>query len=166
MNPGDECGPALYDQDGTKSTTTTATDQSVRSADDGTAVPLAAGLLGDDGPVWPAERPWAEERQELLAAFRAAVDLHGSDAPRVASADWWSAKPGLQLVAALARAVVLHDRASRCEVSWTIDKRAEEAARLTAEREASHAVAAALDWAAASRHPSHAELVRRRSVIA
>jgi len=38
--------------------------------------------------------------------------------------------------------------------------------RLLAQREASYAVSAALDWSAQSRHPSHAELVRRRSVVA
>jgi len=36
---------------------------------------------------------------------------------------------------------------------------------LTAQREASYAVSAALDWTAISRNPSHAELVRRRSVV-
>ncbi len=35
-----------------------------------------------------------------------------------------------------------------------------------AQREASLAVSAALDWTAQSRRPSHAKLVRRRSVIA
>ncbi len=37
--------------------------------------------------------------------------------------------------------------------------------RLLAQREASYAVSAALDWSAQSRQPSHAELVRRRSVV-
>jgi len=51
---------------------------------------------------------------------------------------------------------------------WTVldAPRQAEVERLTAQREASHAVSAALDWTAASRRPSHAELVRRRSVIA
>jgi len=37
--------------------------------------------------------------------------------------------------------------------------------RLLAQREASLAVSSALDWSAQSRQPSHAELVRRRSVV-
>jgi len=37
--------------------------------------------------------------------------------------------------------------------------------RLLAQREASYAVSAAIDWSAQSRQPSHAELVRRRSVV-
>ncbi len=37
--------------------------------------------------------------------------------------------------------------------------------RLLAQREASLAVSAALDWTRQSRRPSHAELVRRRGVI-
>jgi len=37
--------------------------------------------------------------------------------------------------------------------------------RLLAERQASYAVCEAEDWPAASRRPSHAELVRRRSVV-
>ncbi len=51
---------------------------------------------------------------------------------------------------------------------WKVldEPRQAEVERLTSQREASHAVAAALDWTAASRQPSHAELVRRRSVIA
>jgi len=39
-------------------------------------------------------------------------------------------------------------------------------AELLAQREASYAVSEALDWSAQSRQPSHAELVRRRAVIA
>jgi len=35
-----------------------------------------------------------------------------------------------------------------------------------AQRQASHAIADALDWSAQSRQPSHDELVRRRSVVA
>ncbi len=37
--------------------------------------------------------------------------------------------------------------------------------RLKAQREASLAVSAAIDWSAQSRRPSYAELVRRRSVV-
>ena len=51
---------------------------------------------------------------------------------------------------------------------WTVldAPRQAEVERLTAQREASYAVSAALDWSAQSRHPSHAELVRRRSGVA
>ena len=48
---------------------------------------------------------------------------------------------------------------------WTVlnAPRQAEAERLTAQREASYAISEALDWTSA--RPSHAELVRRRSVI-
>ncbi len=36
---------------------------------------------------------------------------------------------------------------------------------LQAQREASYAVSAALDWTAVSRRPSHSQLQRRRSVV-
>jgi len=59
--------------------------------------------------------------------------------------------------------------------AWRHFQRAESAAflvaeqierdRLKAQREASWAVSEALDWSAQSRQPSHAELVRRRSVV-
>lgn len=39
-------------------------------------------------------------------------------------------------------------------------------AELLAQRQASYGVSAALDWSAQSRRPSHAELARRRAVIA
>lgn len=60
--------------------------------------------------------------------------------------------------------------------AWRHFQRAESAAYLIAEghrrdalqaqREASYAVSAAIDWTAASRRPSHAELQRRQSVVA
>jgi len=60
--------------------------------------------------------------------------------------------------------------------AWRHYQRAESAAYLIAEghrrdalqaqREASYAVSAAIDWAAVGRRPSHDELVRRRSVVA
>jgi len=45
-----------------------------------------------------------------------------------------------------------------------IDER--ERADLLAQRQASLAISAAIDWTAVSRRPSHAELQRRRSVVA
>lgn len=123
-------------------------------------------LLGDDGPAWPELRPWAAERTEIVAALRCALVEHGwSGHPGFGSTAYDVAEPPAQLVAALARLLVVHDRCSRAEVVWTLERRTEEAARLTAEREASHAVSAALDWTVASRSPSHAELVRRRAEV-
>jgi len=51
--------------------------------------------------------------------------------------------------------------------TWKVldEPRQAEAERLSRQREASHAIAGALDWAAASRRPSHAALVRRRSEV-
>jgi hypothetical protein len=54
----------------------------------------------------------------------------------------------------------------RAEVAaWRIDDEAERA-YLLAQREASYAISAALDWSAQSRRPSFAELQRRRGVPA
>jgi len=51
---------------------------------------------------------------------------------------------------------------------WTVldAPRQAEAERLTIQRQASHAIADAIDWGKQAARPSHAELVRRRSVIA
>jgi len=51
---------------------------------------------------------------------------------------------------------------------WTVldAPRQAEVERLTRQREASHAIAGALDWSEQSRRPTYAELTRRRAVIA
>ncbi len=51
---------------------------------------------------------------------------------------------------------------------WKVldEPRQAEFERLTRQRMASYEVCAAVDWVAVSRQPSHAELVRRRSVVA
>ena len=61
-----------------------------------------------------------------------------------------------------ARALREFDRAESAAflIAWQIERD-----ELKAQREASYEVCAAVDWVAVSRQPSHAELVRRRSVV-
>lgn len=88
------------------------------------------------------------------------------DVPEFGTAEWADASPVARLLAALVHLLALHDRCARAEwVCWDRARQDEEA-RLTALREASHAISAAVDWTATSRRPSHAELVRRRAVRA
>ncbi len=146
MIPGDGCGPALFDQDEAQSTTQTATDHSEPSASECTA-----GQSDVDVPDWPPHRDWSGERAAIVDALALAVG------PRA------GASPFARLLVHL---LALHDRCARAEwVCWD-RARLDEEARLTALREASYAISAAVDWSAASRRPSHAELERRRAVVA
>jgi len=113
---------------------------------DSTAAPVDV-----DVPDWPPRRDWSGERAAILDALALAVG------PRA------GASPFARLLVHL---LALHDRCARAEwVCWD-RARQDEKARLTALREASHAISAAVDWSAASQRPSHAELERRRAVVA
>lgn len=87
----------------------------------------------------------------LVETFRATVtDRHGP-VPALGSPGWWVAPPGAQLAALLPLA----------EVALL----APDPAQLAADRlkAASLDLCAAHDWVAASRRPSHAEVLRRRA---
>ncbi len=104
-----------------------------------------------DVPDWPPHRDWSGER----AAIVDALDL--TLGPRA------DASPFARLLVHL---LALHDRCARAEwVCWD-RARLDEEARLTALREASYAISAAVNWSATDRGLPYAELVRRRAVHA
>lgn len=82
------------------------------------------------------------------------------DARREVARAWvkWAARAELE-----EWALRQHDRA---DCGWLGVLVANEGEALIAQREASHAISAAVDWTAASRRPSFAELQRRRGVVA
>jgi len=87
------------------------------------------------------------------------------DVPTFGTPKWAGASTVARLLAVLVHLLEVHDRCARAEWVWTDRARQDEEARLTAQREASHAISGALDWTAASRRPSHAELERRRAEV-
>jgi len=87
------------------------------------------------------------------------------DVPTFGTPTWADASPVARLLATLVHLLAVHDRCARAEWVWTDRARQDEEARLTALREASYAISAAVDWSAASRRPSYAELERRRAVV-
>ena len=103
-------------------------------------------------------RPWAE------------APSTGSSASHQAAENYWQGRrdsvaawlPHATRQAVEAFAMRHFDRAE--SAAWCI---AEEhrRAELLAQREASYAVSAALDWTEQSRRPSYAELTRRRAVV-
>ncbi len=142
----DDAGPAQHHLDEATSTARTTTDQG-----NGSTVDYTAEQPDADVPDWPPRRDWSGERTAIVDALALAVG------PRA------GASPFARLLVHL---LALHDRCARAEwVCWDRARQDEEA-RLMALREASHATSAAVDWSAASRRPSHAELVRRRAVVA
>ncbi len=132
-----------------------ASRQAVRFTSDSTAEDAISALIARDGVI-----------ADYLAPPIARCEVHGP-VPQLGTAEWEHLddgdphKIGAVFVAAREWTVISSLR------RWTVlnAPRQAELERLTAQREASHAVSAALDWTAASRRPSHAELVRRRSVI-
>jgi len=169
--PGGETGAAHH-------LDTTTTDQSAPSTSDNTAAPLPVvasetGTVSDAGqsdvdvPDWPPRRDWSGERAVIVDALALTVGPWAAreDVPEFGTAEWSGASPLARLVATLVHLLAVHDRCSRAEWAWTDRARQEEEARLTAQREASHAISAAIDWSAQSRRPSHAELERRRAEV-
>jgi len=126
-----------------------------------------AGQPDADVPDWPPYRDWSGERAVIVDALALTVGPWAAreDVPEFGTAEWSGASPLARLLATLVYLVDVHDRCARAEWAWTDRARLDEEARLTAQREASHAISAALDWTAASRRPSHAELERRRAVV-
>lgn len=93
----------------------------------------------------------------LVADARSAGPL-----PQLGSPEWVAAEPRARYAAAFAELLRYLEAATlRCLVSAR-DRRE---APYKAQREASYAVAAALDWSEQSHRPTHAELVRRRTVV-
>ena len=109
-----------------------------------------------DGPVF---------RQQAVRAYldpiveraRAAGPL-----PELGSAEWTAASDTVKRASAFAALLAHMDAAAFTSLVLARDRRD---APGNALRQASHAISAAVDWTAVSRRPTHAELVRRRSVV-
>jgi len=134
----------------------TASHQAAESTSESTAEQAIGALIARDDSI-------ADYLGPKIAQCKARGPI-----PQLGTAEWEHLddgdphKIGAVFVAAREWTVITSLR------DWTVldAPRQAEVERLTARREASHAVSAALDWTAASRQPSHAELVRRRAVIA
>lgn len=82
--------------------------------------------------------------------------------PELGSAEWTAASDTVKRASAFAALLGYLDAATFTSLVLARDRRDAPGHAL---RQASHAVAAAENWTAASRRPSHAELVRRRAVV-
>jgi len=82
--------------------------------------------------------------------------------PELGSAEWTAATDPVKLASAFAALLAYMDAAAFGSLVAARDRRD---APGNALRQASHAISAAVDWTAASRRPTHAELVRRRAVV-
>lgn len=162
MSPGTGCGPAQHHLDEATCTTRTTTDQS-----NGSTVDCTADQPDVDVPDWPPRRDWSGERAVIVDALDITVGPWAAveDVPQFGTPEWAGASPLARLLATLVHLLEVHDRCARAEWVWTDRARQDEEARLTALREASHAISAAVDWSAQSQRPSHAELERRRAVV-
>lgn len=88
--------------------------------------------------------------------------------PTPGSAAWVDADDDMKVMAVAAEFLELRQARELARLVGNRNRRLardEHRAFLVAQREASHAVSAAVDWSAASRRPSHAELVERRAVV-
>jgi len=135
--------------------TGTVNHQAAESTSQSTTEHSIGALIARDGAI-----------ADYLAPRIALCEARGP-VPQLGTAEWEHLdggdprKVGAVFVAAREWATITSIR------RWTVldAPRQAEIERLTVQREASHAVCEAEDWTAASRRPSHAELVRRRSVI-
>lgn len=161
MMPGNGRGPDADDAEAT-APTQTATDEGFQSTSD-----CIAGQPDVDVPEWPPRRNWSGERAVIVDALALTLGPWAAreDVPAFGTTRWADASPVARVLSVLVYLVDVHDRCSRAEWAWTDRARQDEEVRLTALREASHAISASLDWSAQSQRPSHAELERRRAVV-
>lgn len=87
------------------------------------------------------------------------------DVPAFGTPGWAGASLVARFLATLVHLLEVHDRCARAEWAWTDRASQDEEARLTALREASHAISAAVNWSATDRGLPYAELERRRAVV-
>lgn len=88
--------------------------------------------------------------------------------PELGTPEWVAADAAAKSAAAYVAVLHYLDAAAMASLVGARDRRvAREDHRefLIAQREASYAISAAVDWTAQSRRPSHAELERRRAVV-
>jgi hypothetical protein len=82
--------------------------------------------------------------------------------PELGSAEWTAASDTVKLASAFAALLAYMDAATFATLVQARDRRDAPGHAL---RQASHAISSAVDWTAASKRPTHAELVRRRAVV-
>jgi len=118
-------------------------------------------------PDWPPRRDWSGERALIVDALALTVGPWAGkqDVPAFGTPEWADASPLARLLTTLVHLLAVHDRCARAEWVWTDRARQDEEARLTALREASHAISAAVNWSATDRGLPYAELERRRAVV-
>ncbi len=137
------------------STGSSASHQAAESTSESTAERAIGALIARDGVI-----------ADYLGPKIAQCESRGP-IPQLGTAEWEHLddgdprKVGAVFVAAREWTVITSLR------RWTVldAPRQAEAERLTIQRQASHAIADAIDWGKQAARPSHAELVRRRSVI-
>ncbi len=133
-----------------------ASHQAAESSSESTAEQAIGALIARDGAIAVYLGP-----KIILCEARGSI-------PQLGTAEWEHLddgdprKVGAVFVAAREWATITSLR------RWTVldAPRQAEVERLTLQREASHAVSAALDWSDQSRRPSYAELQRRRGEVA
>jgi len=104
-------------------------------------------------------------RQQAVRAYLDPIVERARSAgplPELGSAEWTAATDPVKLASAFAALLAYMDAATFTSLVLARDRRD---APGNALRQASHAISAAENWTAVSRRPTHAELVRRRSVI-
>jgi hypothetical protein len=159
MSTRDGSGPDAPSAEAT-ATTKTSTRQDASSAAERTAGPSTVDLHSVTSRLACA-RHYLEP---LIAQAREVRAL-----PVLGSPEWVVADAMTKYAATFVWALSTLDATAMSSLSSARDRRVAREDRrefLVAQREASHAVSAAVDWRAASQRPSHAELVARRAVVA
>ena len=154
-----ECGPARHDSGETTCTTESATCEGNNSYVNSTL------LVSTVDPCSASARAACARYylEPLIAQARAVRPL-----PEVGTPEWVVADPMTKYAATFVTVVRYLDATAMSSMVGARNRRVSAEERrefLTAQREASHAISAGLDWAAESRRPSHAELVKRRAVV-
>jgi len=148
MNPRDGRSPGGTNPGATA--TTTSTHQDTRSNVESTPAPTTVDSVC--------------RHQVVRAWLTPAVDRARATGPlpQLGSAEWTAASDTVKLASAFAALLSYVDAATFATLVLARDQRDAPGHAL---RQASHAISAAVDWTAASKRPSHAELVRRRAVV-
>jgi len=104
-------------------------------------------------------------RQQAVRAYLGPIVERAREAgplPGLGSPEWTDAPDTVRVATCFAALLAYTDAATFASLVHARDRRD---APGNALRQASHAISGAVDWTAASRRPSHAELVRRRAVV-
>jgi len=104
-------------------------------------------------------------RHEVVRAYLDPIVERARSAgplPQLGSPDWTAASDTVKLASAFAELLRYVEASTFTTLVRARDHRDAPGHAL---RQASHAISSAVDWTAASKRPSHAELVRRRAVV-